>query len=419
MLDLAVLRKNPELLKKKLQDRFYDIDVDKLVEMDKEIRKNKSVLDELLASRNKLSKEIGKRKAKKEQADDLIKKVNETADKIKKTEEEYNKKHEEFMNIWLLVPNMIDDSTPIGKDESDNVEIRKWGDIKEFGFKPKEHFELAAELDMLDFERGAKLSGSRFVVYKGLGARLERALINFMLDLHTKEHGYKEIIPPYIVNENVMVGTGQFPKFRDEAYETGGQYLIPTAEVPLVNLHREEILKEDDLPIKYAAYTACFRKEAGSYGKDVKGIIRQHQFNKVELVQFTKPEESFDALEALTNSAERVLQLLGLPYRVVVLSSGDIGFSAAKTYDIEVWLPGQNQYREISSCSNTLDFQARRASIRYKGKEGKTYFPHTLNGSGVAVGRCLVAVLENYQQEDGSIKIPEKLIPYFGDKEIR
>jgi seryl-tRNA synthetase len=418
MLDLSVLRKNPELLEKKLKDRFSDIDVGELTALDKEVRKNKALLDELLSTRNKLSKEIGKRKAKKEEAFDLIQQVNDIAQKIKETEENYNKTHKEFMSKWLLVPNMIDNAVPIGKDESDNIEIKKWGKIEEFDFEPKEHFELAEKLDILDFERGAKLSGSRFVVYKGKGARLERALINFMLDLHTKEHGYKEIIPPYIVNEEVMVGTGQFPKFKDEAYETNSQYLIPTAEVPLVNLHREEMLKETDLPIKYVAYSACFRKEAGSYGRDVKGIIRQHQFNKVELVQFTKPEDSFAALEELTSHAEKVLQLLGLPYRVVVLSSGDIGFSAAKTYDIEVWLPGQKQYREISSCSNTLDFQARRASIRYKKKGGKTILPHTLNGSGVAVGRCLVAILENYQQEDGSIKIPEKLIPYFGTDKI-
>ncbi len=418
MLDLSILRKEPELLKKKLKDRFSDIDVDRLVELDSDVRKKKAELDELLSKRNKLSKEVGKRKAKKENADDLIKEVNKLAEKIKETEEAYNKQHKEFMDLWLLVPNMIDDSVPIGKDENDNIEVKRVGDIPKFDFQPKEHFEIASNLDILDFERGAKLSGSRFVVYKGDGAKLERALINFMLDLHTNEHGYKEIIPPYIVNEEVMVGTGQFPKFREEAYETNGQYLIPTAEVPLVNLHREEILKEDDLPIKYVGYTACFRKEAGSYGKDVKGIIRQHQFNKVELVQFTKPEDSFDALEELTSHAEKVLQLLGLPYRVVVLSSGDIGFSAAKTYDIEVWLPGQNRYREISSCSNTLDFQSRRASIRYKDKNKKTVLPHTLNGSGLAVGRCLVAILENYQQKDGSVKIPDALIPYFGKDKI-
>ncbi len=418
MLDIAVLRKEPELLRKNLEKRFSDIDVDRLLDLDRKLRKQKAELDNLLSNRNKLSKEIGIRKKKKEDADDLIKKVNEIAEQIKETEALYNKSYDEFMKIWLFVPNLLDDSVPFGKDENDNVEVKRWGEAKKFDFKPLEHFEIATKLDILDFERGAKLSGSRFVVYKGAGARLERALINFMLDLHTKKHGYKEIIPPYIVNEEVMVGTGQFPKFREEAYETDGQYLIPTAEVPLVNLHREEILKESDFPIKYVAYTACFRKEAGSYGRDVKGIIRQHQFNKVELVQFTKAEDSFDALEELTNDAQEVLQLLELPYRVVILSSGDIGFSAAKTYDIEAWLPGQNRYREISSCSNTLDFQARRASIRYK-KGSKMYFPHTLNGSGLAVGRCVVAILENCQQEDGSVKIPEKLVPYFGSEFIR
>ena len=418
MLDVNILRKNPELLKENLAKRHSDINVDELIELDKNLRKSKAELDELLSKRNKLSKEIGKRKAKKENADDLINEVNKINQQIEETEERYNKLHKEFMDKWLLVPNILEDDVPVGEDENDNVEIRKVGEPPKFNFKPKEHHEIAQNLGILDFERAAKLSGSRFVIYKGDGAKLERALINFMLDLHTKKHGYTEIIPPYIVNYEVMVGTGQFPKFIEEAYETDGQYLIPTAEVPLVNMHREEILNEEDLPLKYVAYTACFRKEAGSYGKDVKGIIRQHQFNKVELVQFTKPEESDKALEKLTNDAEEVLKLLGLPYRVVILSSGDIGFAAAKTYDIEVWLPGQNRYREISSCSNTLDFQARRASIRVKGKDKKKYFPHTLNGSGVAVGRCLVAILENYQQEDGSVKIPEALIPYFGKEKI-
>jgi len=418
MLDVSILRKNPELLKENLAKRHSDINVDELIELDKNLRKSKAELDELLSKRNKLSKEIGKRKAKKENADDLINEVNKINQQIEETEEIYNKLHKEFMDKWLLVPNILEDDVPVGEDENDNVEIRKVGEPPKFNFKPKEHHEIAQNLGILDFERAAKLSGSRFVIYKGDGAKLERALINFMLDLHTKKHGYTEIIPPYIVNYEVMVGTGQFPKFIEEAYETDGQYLIPTAEVPLVNMHREEILNEEDLPLKYVAYTACFRKEAGSYGKDVKGIIRQHQFNKVELVQFTKPEESDKALEELTNDAEEVLKLLGLPYRVVILSSGDIGFAAAKTYDIEVWLPGQNRYREISSCSNTLDFQARRASIRVKGKDKKKYFPHTLNGSGVAVGRCLVAILENYQQEDGSVKIPEALIPYFGKEKI-
>ncbi len=418
MLDINILRKSPEILKENLRKRFSDIDVDELIELDKNVRKLKMSLDELLAERNKLSKEIGKRKAKKESADDLIERVNEINSQIDTLQENYKKAYDTFMEKWLLVPNLLDDDVPLGEDERANIEIRRWEEPKEFSFKPLEHYEIAQKLDILDFERAAKLSGSRFVIYKGDGARLERALINFMLDLHTKKHGYKEIFPPYIVNYEIMEGTGQFPKFIDEAYETDGQYLIPTAEVPLVNMHREEMLDESDLPLKYVAYTACFRKEAGSYGKDVKGIIRQHQFNKVELVQFTKPEDSNRALEELTHDAEEVLQLLGLPYRVVILSSGDIGFSAAKTYDIEVWLPGQNRYREISSCSNTRDFQARRASIKFKGKDKKKQFVHTLNGSGVAVGRCLVAILENYQQEDGSVKIPEALIPYFGKEKI-
>ncbi|AEA34086.1 serine--tRNA ligase [Hippea maritima] len=418
MLDLNILRKTPEILRENLKKRLAKIDVDELIELDKRVRQKKAELDELLSKRNSLSKEIGKRKAKKEAADDLIESVNQILKQLEAVEDEYKKLHKDFMDRWLLVPNILDDDVPSGADENDNVEIRRWGEPPQFSFKPKEHFEIAEKLGILDFERASKLSGSRFAVYKGDGAKLERALINFMLDLHTQKHRYKEIIPPYIVNYDVMVGTGQFPKFIEEAYETSGQYLIPTAEVPLVNLHREEMLSEDELPIKYVAYTACFRKEAGSYGKDVKGIIRQHQFNKVELVQFTKPEESDKALEVLTKDAEEVLRLLGLPYRVVVLCSGDIGFSAAKTYDIEVWLPGQNRYREISSCSNTRDFQARRASIKFKDKNKKKQFVHTLNGSGVAVGRCLVAILENYQQKDGSVKIPEALVPYFGKEKI-
>ena len=420
MIDISILRNNEALLKKKLQQRNADIDIDRLKILDEDVRAKKAELDRLLAKRNKLSKQIGQMRARKEAADDLIDDVNRLKERIQDAEESYNNLNRKFRSEWLLIPNIIDDSVPIGKNEDDNVEVRRWGSLRNFDFKPKEHYEIAVDLDILDFDRGTKLSGSRFVVYKAQGARLERALINFMLDLHTKEHGYEEIIPPYIVNEEVMVGTGQLPKFKDEAYATtDGQYLIPTAEVPLVNLHREEILDEDRLPIKYVAYTACFRKEAGSYGKDVKGIIRQHQFNKVELVQFVKPDVSYEVLEQLTSDAESVLKLLGLPYRVVTLSSGDIGFSAAKTYDIEVWIPSQNRYREISSCSNTLDFQARRANIRVRGKNKKLYYPHTLNGSGLAVGRCVVAILENYQQADGSVVIPEKLVPYFGDKILK
>ncbi len=418
MLDRAILRKNPELLKEKLKDRFSDIDVDELVELDRSIRKKKLELEALFSKRKKLSKEIGRLKSKGLPVDSISEEALKISEMIPSVESELRGLESDFVNKWLVVPNLIDDSVPIGEDDSSNVEVRRWGELREFGFEPKEHFEIAQRLGILDFERGVKLSGSRFVVYKRDGARLERALINFMLDLHTGEHEYEEIIPPYIVNEEVMVGTGQLPKFREEVYETDGQYLIPTAEVPLVNLHREEILDGSLLPIKYVAYTACFRKEAGSYGKDVKGIIRQHQFNKVELVQFVEPELSFTALEELTEHAESVLRRLELPYRVVVLSSGDIGFAAAKTYDIEVWLPGQGRFREISSCSNTLDFQARRASIRYRDESGRIRFPHTLNGSGLAVGRTLVAILENYQEEDGSVRIPKALIPYFGKDRI-
>jgi seryl-tRNA synthetase len=329
-------------------------------------------------------------------------------------------KEDIFLKEWLLVPNIIDDDVPVGGSEKENVEIKRWGKIPDFDFKVKTHWELGEKLDILDFKTAAKLSGPRFAVYKKYGAQLERALINFMIDVHTKKHNYTEIIPPFLVNEEIMVGTGQLPKFREEAYEIDGQYLIPTAEVPLVNLHRNEILKEEELPLKYVAWSTCFRKEAGSYGKDVRGIMRQHQFNKIELVQFTKPEDSFKALEKITEDAQEILKLLKIPYRAVILCSSDIGFSSAKTYDIEVWLPGENKFREVSSCSNCLDFQARRANIRFKRKGSKkTEHVHTLNGSGLAVGRTLIAILENYQQEDGSVVIPEVLQNYMKTKIIR
>ena len=337
--------------------------------------------------------------------------------RIKELDEKVKNIQVNLESILHIIPNIPHDTVPIGKDEKDNAIVRHWGEIKEWLFKPKPHWELGESLHILDFLRSAKIAGSRFSLYKGKGALLERALINFMLDLHIKKHGYIEVLPPFMVNSTSMFATGQLPKFEEDLFKIteDGFYLIPTAEVPVTNIHREEILEEDSLPIKYVSYTPCFRREAGSYGKDTRGLIRQHQFNKVELVWFSHPENSYHNLELLLNDAEEVLQILNLPYRVVNLCTGDLGFSAAKTYDIEVWLPSQQTYREISSCSNFEDFQARRGKIRYRDKvKRKTHFVHTLNGSGLAIGRTVVAILENYQREDGSIEIPEALQEYFG-----
>lgn len=415
MLDVSILRQNAQLIKDTLNRRNNTyIDLDKLIQLDEEIRKTKASVDSLLHTRKILSREIGSIKAKKGDSKQLESQVKELSVQIESLEKVLLKKEDEFLSVWLLVPNLVDNSVVYGKDENDNVEIRRVKEPAIYEFEVKPHDEIAKNLGILDFDRAAKVSGSRFVYYKNQGARLERALINFMLDLHTKS-GYTEMFVPYIVNEDCLIGTGQFPKFKEEAYNVEGQFLIPTAEVSLVNFHREEMLDESMLPLKYVAYSACFRKEAGSYGKDVRGIIRQHQFNKVELVQITRPQDSFDALEDLTNQAELVLKELGLPYRVVMLCSGDLGFASAKTYDLEVWFPSQKRYREISSCSNTLDFQARRAKIKVKGSKAN-YFPHTLNGSGVAVGRCFAAILENFQTKDGNVKIPEKLVPYYGSE---
>ncbi|OSS41974.1 Seryl-tRNA synthetase [Desulfurella amilsii] len=415
MLDVNILRQNVQLIEDTLKRRNNtNIDLNRLIQLDEEIRKIKAKIDSLLHTRKIISKEIGSIKAKKGDSKELESKTKELSVQIGNLDDNLLKKQDEFLSIWLLMPNLVDSSVVYGKDESENVEIRRVGEPKAYEFAIKAHDEIAKSLDILDFDRAARVSGSRFVYYKSQGARLERALINFMLDLHTK-NGYTEMFVPYIVNEDSLIGTGQFPKFREEAYNVEEQFLIPTAEVPLVNFHREEILDESMLPLKYVAYSACFRKEAGSYGKDVRGIIRQHQFNKVELVQFTKPQDSFDALEDLINQAELVLKELGLPYRVVMLCSGDLGFASVKTYDLEVWFPSQKRYREISSCSNTLDFQARRAKIKVKSSK-TNYFPHTLNGSGVAVGRCFAAILENYQTRDGNVKIPEKLVPYYGSE---
>ncbi len=417
MVDLTKLRRNREWFEERLRARGSAADLGRFDEIDTERRSKITEVEALKRKRNEVSKEIGKRKGQGEDVSSITAEMKELSATIKEMEERVKALDQELYSFLALLPNPPHDSVPIGEGEEENPVVRTWGEPKDFPFEPKPHDELGRHLGILDFDRAAKLSGSRFVVYKGLGARLERALICFMLDLHTRKHGYTEVMPPVLVSGETMYGSGQLPKFQEELYlcERDGLYLIPTAEVSLVNLHRDETLKEGQLPLYYTAYTPCFRREAGSHGKDVKGIIRQHQFNKVELVKFTDPEASYQELERLLADAEEVLQLLGLPYQVVALCTGDLGFSAAKTYDIEVWVPSQSRYREISSCSNCEDFQARRAGIRYKPKAGgKSQYVHTLNGSGLAVGRTLLAILENCQQEDGSVVVPEALREYMG-----
>ncbi|WP_456427135.1 serine--tRNA ligase [Desulfurobacterium sp.] len=418
MLDIKAIRKNPEKIKERLFLRNPELTekVDALLEVDKKRREIITELESLKALRNKLSKEIGKlfREKKIEEANQKKREAEKASEKSKSLEEQLKAVEETFNSLILSIPNIPHETVPVGKDETENVPVRYWGEKPEFDFEPIPHWDIAEKLDILDFERATKLAGSRFVIYKKWGAKLERALINFMLDLHTQEHGYEEIIPPFMVNTKTLTGTGQLPKFADDLYKIEGEdlWLIPTAEVPLTNIHSGEILPEKELPKYYTAYTPCFRKEAGSHGKDVRGIMRLHQFNKVELVKIVHPSESYNELEKLVNEAEKVLQLLDLHYRVVALCTGDLGFSATKTYDIEVWIPSQNRYREISSCSNCEDFQARRAMIRFRDKEGKTRFVHTLNGSGLAVGRTVIAILEQYQQKDGSVIVPEALRSY-------
>jgi seryl-tRNA synthetase len=417
MLDIRLFRDNLEGLKQMLKNRGYDYPVEEVASLDEERRRILVEVEELKAERNRGSKEVAEAKAKGVDVTHLKERMKSIGAKIKELDEKLSKIERKLEEHLLRIPNWPHSSVPIGPDETYNVEIRRWGEPKEFEFPPKAHWEIGESLGILDFQRGVMLAESRFTVLVGLGAKLERALINFMLDLHTKEHGFKEIEPPFLVNSETMQGTGQLPKFADDLYSCAGEdlWLIPTAEVPLTNMHRGEILSESSLPLYYTAYTPCFRREAGSHGKDVRGMLRQHQFDKVELVKICTPEKSYEELESLTQAAERVLQLLELPYRVVCLSTGDMGFAASKTYDIEVWLPSQGKYREISSCSNCEDFQARRMNMRYKPSEGgKSRFVHTLNGSGVAVGRCLIAIMENYQQEDGSFIVPEVLRPYMG-----
>ena len=416
------MRKNIDLIRGMLKSRGMAIDIDGFVELDRRRREILGEVEGLKAKRNQLLAKISQLKKEGRDIKGIIEEAREVSKVIEGLDKELNDVKEKIYDFLINLPNIPHPSVPIGKDERDNVVIKTWGEKPDFSFKPKPHWELGEKLNILDFARGAKIAGSRFVVYKGLGAYLERALINFMLDLHTKEHGYKEVFPPYIVNKRCMFGTGQLPKFEEDLFKIEGKdyYLIPTAEVSVTNLHQNEILREEDLPIYYVAYSACFRAEAGSYGKDVRGIIRQHQFNKIELVKFTTPETSYKELESLLLDAEEVLQRLGLHYRVVELCTGDLGFAASKTYDIEVWLPGQGIYKEISSCSNFEAFQARRANIRFKRKGTKgTELVHTLNGSGLAVGRTVVAILENYQKPNGSILIPPILQPYMGGiKEI-
>ncbi|EFV74033.1 seryl-tRNA synthetase [Bacillus sp. 2_A_57_CT2] len=422
MLDIKFLRANFEEVKNKLQHRGEDLtDLGKFEDLDVKRRELIVEAEQLKSKRNEVSQQVAALKREKQDADHLIAEMREVGGKIKALDEELRTVEEELDQLLLSIPNIPHESVPVGETEDDNVEIRKWGEVREFDFEPKPHWDVATDLDLLDFERASKVTGSRFVFYKGLGARLERALFNFMLDLHTDEHGYKEVLPPYMVNRTSMTGTGQLPKFEEDAFliESEDYFLIPTAEVPVTNMHREEILNADELPINYAAFSACFRSEAGSAGRDTRGLIRQHQFNKVELVKFVKPEESYEELEKLTGHAEKVLQMLGLPYRVMSMCTGDLGFTAAKKYDIEVWIPSYNTYREISSCSNFEGFQARRANIRFRREaKGKPEHVHTLNGSGLAIGRTVAAILENYQQADGSVIIPEVLRPYMGNREV-
>jgi seryl-tRNA synthetase len=422
MLDIKFLRSNFEEVKNKLQHRGEDLtDLGRFEELDRKRRDLIVETEQLKSKRNEVSQQVAALKREKQDANHLITEMREVGDKIKTLDTELREVEAVLENLMLSIPNIPHESVPVGDTEDDNVVHRTWGEVTKFAFEPKPHWDIADDLGILDFERAGKVTGSRFVFYKGLGARLERALFNFMLDLHTEEHGYQEVLPPYMVNRASMTGTGQLPKFEEDAFliESEDYFLIPTAEVPVTNLHRDEILDGDQLPISYAAFSACFRSEAGSAGRDTRGLIRQHQFNKVELVKFVKPEDSYKELEKLTGHAERVLQLLGLPYRVLSMCTGDLGFTAAKKYDLEVWLPSYNDYKEISSCSNFEAFQARRANIRFRrDPKGKPEHVHTLNGSGLAIGRTVAAILENYQQEDGSVVIPEVLRPYMGNRDV-
>ncbi|CAM3915372.1 serine--tRNA ligase [Cohnella lubricantis] len=421
MLDVRLLRNDYEKVAQALRNRNASLDlIADFPELDNARRERLTESDSLKNRRNVVSQEVAKLKKSGGNADELIAEMRSVNDRIKQLDDEVRELEEKIDAMMLSIPNVPHESVPVGASEEDNVEVRRFGQQPEFAFEPKAHFEVAEGLGILDFEAAAKVTGSRFVFYKGLGARLERALMNLMMDMHADKHGYEEVLPPYIVNRDSLIGTGQLPKFEEDLFKLEGTdyFLIPTAEVPVTNYHREDILNPEQLPVKFVAFSGCFRSEAGAAGRDTRGLIRQHQFNKVELVQLVSPDSSYDVLEELTGHAERVLQVLGLPYRVLALCTGDMGFGSAKTYDLEVWLPSQSTYREISSCTNFEDFQARRAGIRFRREAGaKLEFVHTLNGSGLALGRTVAAILENYQQADGSVIIPEALRPYMGGVE--
>jgi seryl-tRNA synthetase len=421
MLDAKFIRENAELVKQKMQERGINIGLDRFLDLDRQRREILQESENLRFERNQASDNIAQmKKEKKEVPPNMFSALKETSNRIKEIEENLKTIENQINDCLLTIPNMPHETVPVGHSSDENKEIRKLGEPPTFTFKPNPHWEIGEQLQILDFNRGAQITGARFTLYRGAGALLERSLINLMLDLHTRNHGYTEVLPPFMVNRQTMTGTGQLPKFEQDLFKIEGMdyFLIPTAEVPVTCIHQNEILEEEVLPVYYTAYTPCFRKEAGSYGQDTRGLIRQHQFNKVELVKLTTPETSYAELEGLLYNAEEVLKQLGIHYRVVCLCTGDLGFSASKTYDIEVWLPGQRVYREISSCSNFEDFQARRASIKYRKKQNKKIeFVHTLNGSGLAVGRTVVAILENFQQEDGSVIIPKVLRPYMGGLE--
>jgi len=418
MLDIKLIREKPDFVRQRLatRGRGDEARVAEIAALDEQRRKVVSEVDNLKAQRNTVSKEIGALKSKGQDVSAQMTAMKEVGQRITSLDAEVATLDAKLQDILLMIPNLPHESVTVGKEAADNPEVKRWGEAPKFAFQPKAHWDIGEKLGILDFARAAKISGSGFILYKGAGARLERALINFLLDLHTSQHGYTEVFPPFLINRNAMIGTGQLPKFEEDMYRLRDEemYLAPTAEVPVTNIHRDEILREEQLPIYYCAYTPCFRREAGAAGKETRGMIRVHQFDKVELVKFAKPESSYDELEKLLANAEKVLQLLGLHYRIVLLCSGDVGNASAKTYDIEVWAPGQNAYLEVSSCSNYEEFQARRANIKFKDAAGKNRFVHTLNGSGTALPRLYVALLETYQQADGSVKIPEPLVPYMG-----
>ena len=421
VLDMKFVRDHLDEVRQMLVNRNNSLNLDDFSSLEKKRRDILAEVEQLKGKRNTVSKQVSVMKKNGENTDAIVAEMRSVGDRISVLDGELKEVGEKLRDILLHIPNMPKEDVPIGKDDTENPEVRKWGTPREFSFEPKEHWDIGADLDILDADRAAKVTGARFTFYKGLGARLERACINFMMDLHANKHGYTEMLAPYIVNRDSMIGTGQLPKFAEDMFKLEGMdyYLVPTAEVPTTNYHREEILDGAKLPEYYSAYTACFRAEAGSAGRDTRGLIRQHQFNKVELIKFVKPETSWDELESMVDAAEDVLRVLELPYHVVQLCTGDMSFTSAKTYDIEVWFPAQNKYREISSCSNCTDYQARRANIKFRrDAKAKPEFVHTLNGSGLAVGRTVAAILENYQQEDGSVVIPKALVPYMGGVEV-